>query len=123
MDTFWKILTSVGLSMLGGLGTYLVAKLTSKWEKSKQDIVFNKNNTIINQIIKYAVNTTNQLYVKDLKVRGEFNEEAQKKAYTLTYNMIMEQLSRELQQFIVTYYGDLNSFLKMRIESTIYKGE
>ena len=51
-------------------------------------------------------------------LRG-FDKEAQKKAFELTYNKIMNVLTEDAKEYLTTIYGDLEIYITTKIESEV----
>lgn len=126
METFLQMLSQIFevcvIPLLGILTTYLV-----KYIAAKRDALITQNdNEIANKYIKMlsdtiisCVEATNQTYVDSLKAQGKFDEEAQKTAFNLTFNAVLAILGEEGQEYLTEVYGDLNEYVKNKIESTI----
>ena len=66
-----------------------------------------------------CVVSTNQTYVDALKEANAFDKEAQKKAFELTYNKIMNVLTEDAKEYLTTIYGDLEIYITTKIESEV----
>ena len=66
-----------------------------------------------------CVVSTNQTYVDALKAANAFDKEAQKKAFELTYNKIMNVLTEDAKEYLTTIYGDLEIYITTKIESEV----
>lgn len=119
MEHFWEIFWIFIGGIASGLGTFVLASVTSKWKASKEDQQFHINESILIEIVRCAIHTTNQRYVDDLKKTKNFNDEAKKVAYKMTFNLVKEQLTPSLIKHINTYYGNLDERIKTVIETTI----
>ena len=119
MEHFWEIFWTVIGAIASGLGTLLVSFITSKIKVSKESQQYYINDSILDKIVRCAINTTNQRYVDDLKKTKSFDDEAKKIAYKMTFNLVKEQLTPNLIKHINTYYGNLDERIKTVIETTI----
>ena len=81
-------------------------------------VVKNTINQVLELILK-VVQSTSQTYVDSLKASGEFNEEAQKKAFNDTKETILALLNEESKEIIQTLYGDIEAWLNVQIESAV----
>lgn len=110
------------IPLLGVLTGYLVSFLKAKGNQ----IAENADNTLATKYIKMLTETictcvvaTNQTYVEALKKEGKFDAEAQKKAFQMTYDAVMNILSEEAKEYLQNIYGDLNAFLTNMIEAQV----
>ena len=62
---------------------------------------------------------TTQTYVDSLKKQGAFNAEAQKVAFTMTYEAVVRLLTDEAQTYLNEAVGDLNLYITQKIESEV----
>ena len=74
---------------------------------------------MLTQTISDCVIATNQTYVDALKQQGKFDLEAQKVAFELTSNAVLEILSAEAQEYLSNAVGDLNSYIIKKIEAEV----
>lgn len=121
--TIWTKLFEVILLPLIGVGvSYLIAFINAKIKQVKEKT---KNETLqkyldlLNTTIVNCVKSTQQAYVDSLKKQGKFDAEAQKEAFRITYENIKAQLSDEAEQYIYTAVGDLQTYIKNKIEAEI----
>ena len=90
------------------------------WLKSKT-----KNETIkkyidmLDDTIMNCVLATNQTYVDALKKAGTFDEEAQKKAFQLTYDAVTAVLTDEAQKYLSESVKDLKIYITNKIEAQV----
>lgn len=87
-------------------------------EKAKND-AYKKYIDMLNRTIQQTVVATNQTYVEALKAQGKFDVEAQKVAFKMTYDAILNQLGTEAQTYLNEAVGDLNDYIKNAIEATV----
>lgn len=73
----------------------------------------------ITETVVTCILATNQTYVDSLKQQGNFDQEAQKKAFEQTYEAIVALLDEEIQDYIIEICGDLEVYLKQQIEAQI----
>lgn len=74
----------------------------------------------ITTIVADAVRSVYQSFVETLKTNGKFDATAQKQAKERALTIINSQLTPELKDYIVKNYGDMQEWLSMQIESTLY---
>ena len=98
-------------------------KYLTAWLKSKTNSIEDEQlRAYIEQaidIIASVVMATNQTYVDALKKSGEFDDKAQMIAFEAAKTQILNLLSEQLQNAIITVYGDLDSFLNAKIEELV----
>ena len=122
MEILQQIFELCVIPLLGILTTYLV-KLIRKQNKeldakvSKE--VSKKYIDMLADTITDCVVSTNQTYVDALKEANAFDKEAQKKAFELTYNKIMNVLTEDAKEYLTTIYGDLEIYITTKIESEV----
>ena len=117
-----EVFTVVLIPLLGLITKYVIEFLHAKREevKNKTD-----NNTLkkyidmLDATIERAVIATNQTYVNALQEKGEFGPEAQKEAFTKTYQAVMAVLSLEAVNYLNEAVGDLQSYIMTGIESQV----
>lgn len=122
LEILYKILEVCLIPLLGIATTFFI-----KWLKAKEEEVLVKidNDTadkyvaMLFDTISTCVSATTQTYVEALKKEGKFDAEAQKKAFEQTYEAVITSLTEEAKVYLTTIYGDLSSFLMVRIEAEV----
>ena len=102
--------------LTGYLVQWIKAKTAEATEKNQQDI-FDKYITMLGETIAKCVSATNQTYVDALKKAGSFDAEAQKHAFEMTLNAVMNVLGKDAIEYLTAIYGDLTSYLTTLIEA------
>ena len=110
------------LPMLGLLTTFFI-----KWVNAKKaEISMNIDDATLEKYLNMLTNTisdcvlaTNQTYVESLKQQGKFDVEAQKQAFLLTSNAVIEILSDDAKVYLTTAVGDLNTYIAKKIEAEV----
>ena len=120
MDEIIKVLLSVLGVILTGLATWATTALTAWLNAKVKDKKLAKFLSDLSAIVITSVKTVYQTYVEALKDKNVFNKEAQKTALDEALKLIKTQLTPELIQYIEDNFGDVDSWLKSQIESTIY---
>ena len=69
--------------------------------------------------VSTAVTYTSQVYVDKLKEAGQFTKENQQEALGLAVAQAKNLLTAEATAFLESAYGDLNEYLKSRIEAEV----
>ena len=110
------------IPLLGVLTAYIVKYIQVK----SAEITKNTDNTLIDKYtgmladtISACVLATNQTYVEALKKQGDFDAEAQKNAFNMTLDAVMNILSKDAKEYLSEAFGDLNSYIASQIEASI----
>ena len=74
---------------------------------------------MLNETISSAVLATTQTYVDSLKKQGKFDIEAQKVAFSQTYDAVMKVLTDEAIKYLTASVGDLETYITNRIEADV----
>lgn len=108
--------------LLIALSGYLIAFINNKSNALKENAKSDKEKKYINMLnstITDCVIATTQTYVESLKKQGQFDIEAQKVAFTMTYNAVINLLTEEAEEYLSEAVGDLNLYITQRIESEV----
>lgn len=98
---------------------YLIkVKINELKEKTKNETEI-KYLEMLDKTICEAVLATTQTYVEALKKEGKFDEEAQKIAFTKTYEAVMALLTAEAKKYLETAVGDLQTYVNNKIEAEV----
>ena len=122
MEILQQIFELCVIPLLGILTTYLVKLIRKKNEELDAKVnkeVSKKYIDMLADTITDCVISTNQTYVDALKAANAFDKEAQKKAFELTYNKIMNVLTEDAKEYLTTIYGDLEIYISTKIESEV----
>ena len=110
------------IPLLGLLTAWLISFINTKRnqlvDKSKNDTMDKYINMLADTITNCVI-ATNQTYVENLKKDKMFTAEAQKEAYTMTYNAVMEIVTDEAKDYLTEAYGDLSAYITQRIEAEV----
>lgn len=110
------------IPLLGLLTAWLISFINTKRkqlvDKSKNDTVDKYINMLADTITNCVI-ATNQTYVENLKKDKMFTAEAQKEAFTMTYNAVMAILTDEAKNYLTEAYGDLSAYITQRIEAEV----
>ena len=109
------IVTAIIIPVISFLGYKLTQFLNTKIKDEKAASFL----TQASDIVLSAVRSVFQTYVESLKNSGNFTAEAQKIAFNLAKNIVLKQLSEEVKTFIITNYGDLEEWIRNKIEASI----
>ena len=122
MEILQQIFELCVIPLLGILTTYLVKLIRKKNKELDEKVskeVSRKYIDMLANTITDCVVSTNQTYVDALKAANAFDKEAQKKAFELTYNKIMNVLTEDAKEYLTTIYGDLEIYITTKIESEV----
>lgn len=113
------IFTALGM-IITGLASWATSALI-QWLNSK---IKNKELAMLAETIllitNNAVKATYQSYVEGLKGTDAWTKEAQEKALLMALDTIKNELTVEAIDFIKERHGDLDTYLKILIESVLY---
>lgn len=115
-----SILVAIAPVLTGFLVTYIKKKTSELSIKISNAKINDKINQAV-QIITDAVETTTQTYVETLKKEGNFNKEAQEKAFMTSKQAAIDLLSEDTVMLIRETYGDFDKWIEMKIESLVRK--
>lgn len=114
------------IPLLGIVTFYIVQFIKTKTE----ELNANNSNEVLSKYIEMLSNTicecviaTNQTYVDSLKAQGKFDAEAQKKAFEMTYNSVINILTDEAKIYLTSIYGDLTAYITNMIEAEVNKNK
>ena len=126
MEILVQIFQVCIIPLLGILTSYLVSFLKAKKENlaaSTDSEIARKYTEMIIDTVTRCVIATNQTYVDTLKKEGRFDAEAQKEAFNMTLNAVLQTLSEDAKQYVVEATGDLNTYLTELIESLVHQNK
>ena len=114
------------IPLLGVLTTFLV-----KWLQIKSsELQIKMNNEVANKYMDMLTNTitecvlaTNQTYVEALKQQNKFDLEAQKIAFDKTSEAVMAILTEDAKKYLESAVGDLELFIRQKIEAEVNLNE
>lgn len=110
------------IPLLGVLTTFLI-----KWLQLKSnELQIKMDNDIANKYMDMLTNTitecvlaTNQTYVEALKHQNKFDLEAQRIAFDKTSEAVMMILTEDAKKYLESAVGDLELFIKQKIEAEV----
>lgn len=70
--------------------------------------------------IQTAVKSTYQTYVESIKGTKDWTTDAQQTALNAALETAKASLSSDVQEYIKTTYGDVDTWIKTQIEATLY---
>ena len=108
--------------LLGILTTYLINLIRTK----KNDLIVATNNDLtaryldfLGKTIETCVVATNQTYVNALKDKNAFDEDAQKEAFRLTYEAVINIVNEDVQRVLMMVVDDLELYITEKIETEV----
>ena len=114
-ETITLILNSVIVPLLIWGITEAVKYLKSKSKNEQLNYIVD----LAGIITKDAVYSTNQKYVETIKKQGNFTKEAHVEAFKLAKDEIMKTLGDGGEILLKQAVGDVNAFLKNKIEKEV----
>ena len=122
LPLLYQILEVCIIPLLGILTAYIVKYINAK----SAEIINKVDNDTVDKYIAMLADTisacviaTNQTYVETLKKQNAFTAEAQKEAFTLTYNAVMAVLTDDAKSYLTAIYGDLTAYITNKIEAEV----
>lgn len=113
------ILSAVSI-VVTGLASWGVGVLITWMNGKIKDQKLAQHLTAVTQIVTDAVMNVFQSFVETLKTNGKFDEAAQAEAKERALNIILNQLTPELKDYISDNFGDIKEWISNKIESVIY---
>lgn len=127
MELTWVIILQqifeVAIIPLIGVLTGVLIKYISS--KSTEAIAATENEqakkyiAMLDNTITSCVLATTQTYVDSLKKAGKFDAEAQKTAFEMTYNAVLNVLTEDAKNYLTSFYGDLGAYMTNKIEAEV----
>lgn len=95
--------------------------------KQRMDVLIKNSNSelakkyleMLKETVTNCVLATNQTYVQALKDKDLFDKAAQKEAFSLTYNAVMNNLTEEAKEYLSHVTNDLPLLITELIESRV----
>ena len=110
------------IPLLGVLTAFFVKWVnvkTAEIADTRKNEIEKKYINMLNNTISDCVIATTQTYVDTLKKQGAFDAEAQKVAFTMTYEAVVKLLTDEATKYLNEAVGDLNLYITQKIESEV----
>ena len=122
MDLIAQIFEVCIIPLMGILTAYFVKWINIKTEELKEEtknVKTEKYLDMLNNTISNCVIATTQTYVDTLKAQGAFDMEAQKTAFSMTYEAVAKLLTDEATEYLNEAVGDLNLYITQKIEAEV----
>ena len=114
------------IPLLGILSTYLIKFIKVQGDAVIESIESEKARKYLRMLqntVTEAVVETNQTYVENMKDKQMFDEEAQKKAFTMTYQRVLSLINEESKVYLANIVGDLNEYITTLIEAEVNRNK
>ena len=122
MELIAQIFEVCIIPLLGVLTAFFVKWVnvkTAEIADTRKNETEKKYLNMLNNTISDCVIATTQTYVDALKKQGAFDAEAQKVAFTMTYEAVVKLLTDEATEYLNEAVGDLNLYITQKIESEV----
>lgn len=122
MELIAQIFEVCIIPLLGVLTAFFVKWVnvkTAEIADTRKNETEKKYINMLNNTISDCVIATTQTYVDALKKQGAFDAEAQKVAFTMTYEAVVKLLTDEATEYLNEAVGDLNLYITQKIESEV----
>ena len=110
------------IPLLGLLTAYIIKFINAKNNEIQHKVdndMADKYIAMVADTISACVIATNQTYVEALKKQNAFTAEAQKEAFQLTYNAVMDILTNDAKEYLAEIYGDVAAYITNKIEAEV----
>lgn len=115
---FINTLAMLVTAILGYFVTYISKKKQALQQEMNNEL-FTKYTNMVEDVVRQCVAATNQTFVETLKKQGIFTVEAQKEAFTKTYNDVMSILNVECYEFLSEITSDVEAYITNKIEAEV----
>lgn len=106
--------------VLAALGAWVLAKVKSlintKIKNEKARAILDSATTVVSNVVK----ATYQTYVESIKGTDAWTKAAQEKALQDAVTSARSQLSEEVEKYISDNFGDVETWIKSLVETTLY---
>ena len=122
LPLLYQIFEVCVIPLLGILTAHVIKLINIKSNEIQNKVdseIGDKYIAMLTDTISACVIATNQTYVEALKKQNAFTAEAQKEAFTLTYNAVMAVLTDEAKEYLTAIYGDLTAYITNKIEAEV----
>lgn len=101
--------------LISGLGIYITYLINKFVNDAKLKSILSSLNTLVQN----SVLEVYQTYVEAIKKAGKFDAEAQKQALGRCLELIKANMPKDLENWLIANYSDVESYLKSLIEAQI----
>lgn len=117
-----KYLLPLALGVATAVGGVFIAYLNKKKAQiiaSTDNVVAKKYIDMVGDTVIDCVEAINQTYVDALKKDNAFTKKAQEVAFKQCYDKVLSLLSQDAIEYIDVTFGDIETYLEAKIESTV----
>ena len=110
------------IPLLGVLTAFIISfikKKTTELAEKTDNELYQKYMEMLRDTVIDCVIATNQTYVEALKNQNAFDKEAQKKAFEMSYNAVLDILADDAKEYLETAVGDLQTYITKLIEAQV----
>ena len=110
------------IPLIGILTTFAVKYINAKMNEMSENSKTEKEKkylNMLNETISDCVIATTQTYVEALKKQGAFDTDAQKAAFSITFEAVTNLLTEEAKEYLNEAVGDLNLYITQKIEAEV----
>lgn len=104
------LITAVLIPVLTLVGQYVKIKTSG----IKNDVIRGAINNVWDAVVYVS-----QVFVDDCKKSGNFDADAQAKAFNMAKTAALDTMSETAKKYIEKYCGDLDEWLKIQIEAAV----
>lgn len=122
MEILFQIFELCVIPLLGVLTAYLVTYIkakTNQLTEISQNDTLDKYLIMLGETVSRCVTATNQTYVDALKAQGQFDGTAQKIAFAMTLDAVMNIMGEEAILYLNEACGDLTAYITNMIEAEV----
>ena len=110
------------IPLLGVLTAFIISfikKKTTELAEKTDNELYQKYMEMLRDTVIDCVIATNQTYVEALKNQNAFDKEAQRKAFEMSYNAVLDILADDAKEYLETAVGDLEIYITKLIEAQV----
>lgn len=122
MELLYQIFELCIIPLLGILTAYIVAYIrakTNELTKISNNDTLDKYLKMLAETVSKCVIATNQTYVDNLKAQGKFDGPAQKTAFLMTLDAVMDIMGEEVIIYLNEACGDISIYISNLIEAEV----
>ena len=121
MEQLWTILWSALGIIITGLVSWATAALIDFLNKKKEQNKWAKYAADITAIVSNSVQAIAQTFVSTMKKAGKWTPEAAAEAKEQALQIIKQQLTPALIEYIKEHFGDVDLYLDTLLEAQVYQ--
>ena len=116
------IITVVVLPCIGILANYLVKYINTKIDQEQAKTTNEQTKQLLelaDKVLTQCIQNTTETFVNTAKAAGTFTPEVAEKAFEMSKETFLKTISTDAEAAIKASYGDVDTWIKVAIESTI----